>query len=81
MRICIVSLDLRQPAYVYDRLDNYLRELKLERIQRHVWAGTGHFVPADVKTSVVRYLQPDDGVFVFSQEAETDDYASHNPIR
>jgi hypothetical protein len=81
MRICVVSFDLRHPPHVYVPLDNHLEKLKLQKLQTHLWAGSGDFTPEDLKTSVVEYLQPDDGVFVFLQESATDDYASHNPIR
>ena len=34
-----------------------------------------------LKAAVVSRLQPEDGVFVFSQETQLDDYASHNPVK
>ena len=81
MKICVVSLDLRHPAQFYHPLYNELETLRFQRLQPHLWAGSCDATPAAVKAAVLRRLQPGDGVFVFSQQTELGDYASHNPLR
>jgi hypothetical protein len=81
MKIYVVSLDLRHPVQFYQPLYNQLEGLRFQRLQPTLWAGSCDASPEALKASVIGSLQPEDGVFVFSQESEFDDYASHNPVR
>jgi hypothetical protein len=81
MKVCVVSFDLHHPVQVYQPLFHQLERMKFERLQPHLWAGSCEFTPADLKSAVLRRLCPEDGVFVFSQDSERDDYASHNPLK
>ena len=80
MKVCVVSLDLRHPVQSYQPLYKQLERLKFQRLQPNLWAGRYDFTPDALKADVVRRLQPEDGVFVFSQETAGQDYASHNPL-
>jgi len=73
----LASFDLHHPQHEYVHLDAQLRQLKFAQLQPRLWAGDGAFTMTDLKRTLVRHLQPGDGVAVF--DMTVNDYARHNP--